>query len=346
LNVYIIKSLQEILTIYFWKENLNLLLSIKGDTMKQKVLSIAIIIVLVSSVIFSQDDTTKTTENPKEKKWKWESDKSGDKYFYDFDYDFDFDFIGMNRKPAISLNVGMTQLKRKDLQTENLADPLSFELKLGTVKQKNIYEKENLIKEHYNYFVISNYSSYLKNKNSKLSDINTDTWKFGFGNQKGYGYKLSQSFAIIPYTESSLNWSRVNFAYDTNFVNNNDIKIMEMYDESFRFGNSSAGGVKVQMFNNLAVDFSYERQIVFQRVLFWKWAGSSIVELASQGLLDNFIDRIFESSPYAAPIVSFVLKNALSYGIYELRQEKMNWPFNSESPLSFDQFKVGVTFIF
>jgi hypothetical protein len=316
--------------------------------MKQNVFSIAVIIILLGSVIFSQEDTSKTTDNPKEKKWKWESSKSRDKDFfnYDFDYDLDFDFISINRKPAISLSFGSTQLKRKDIQTKNLVDPLGFELKLGTVKQKNIYEKEDLIKEHYNYFLLINYSSYLKNKNSKVSDVNSDTWKFGFGNQKGYGYKLSESFAIIPYTESSLNWSRVNFAYDTNYVNNNDIRIMRMYDESFRFGNSSAGGIKVQMFDNLAVDFSYERQIVFQRVLFWKWAGSSIIELASQGLLDNFIDKIFDSSPYAAPIVSFVLKNALSYGIYELRQEKMNWPFRSESPLSFDQFKVGVIFIF
>jgi hypothetical protein len=63
-------------------------------------------------------------------------------------------------------------------------------------------------------------------------------------------------------------------------------------------------------------------------------------------LLDTFINEVFKSSPAAGPIVNFVLKNALAYGIYELRQEKMNWPFSSEAPLAFDQFKVGVTFIF
>lgn len=311
--------------------------------MKYYIYPIIAFIAFFNSFLFSQEDTTKTNQETKDKKWRWESSKE---YDYDYDFDFDFDFIGKKNKPAISLNYGMTQLKRKDLVTNNLVDPMNFELKLGTIKQKNIYDKEDLIKEYYNYFMLSNYSSYLKNKNSKISDINTDTWKFGFGNQKGYGYKLSQSFAIIPYTENSFNWSRINFAYDTNFVGSNDMRIMEMYDETFRFGNNSAGGIKIQAFENLALDFSYERQIVYQRVLFWKWAGSSIIELASQGLLDNFIDRIFESSPYAAPIVSFVLKNALSYGIYELRQEKMNWPFNSEPSLSFDQFKVGITFIF
>jgi hypothetical protein len=63
-------------------------------------------------------------------------------------------------------------------------------------------------------------------------------------------------------------------------------------------------------------------------------------------LLDKFIDEIFESSPSAAPVVNFMLKSALTYGMYELRKDKMNWPFNSDSPLTYDQFKFGLTFIF
>ncbi len=311
--------------------------------MKYKIYSLIGVIIFFSSFIFSQQDTTKSNSDTKDKKWKWESDNDNDR---DFNFDFDFDIIGNKNKPAISFNYGITRLQRKDFVTNKIVNPNSFELKLGTIRQKSIHDKEELIKEYYNYFYLSNYSSYLQNNNSNATDINSDTWRFGFGNQKGYGYKLSQSFTVIPYTENSVNWSRVNFAYDTSTVGINDVKILEMYDESFKFGNSSAGGIKVQMLDNLALDFSYERQIVFQRFLLWKWLGSSLIEHATQGLLENFIDKIFESSPYAAPIVSFVLKNALSYGIYELRQEKMNWPFNSEPSLSFNQVKIGVTFIF
>lgn len=319
--------------------------------MKSKIYLLIAMFIFISSSIFSQDDTTKSTKSEEEKKelsscCSIHYEYDDDDFDFEFDFDFDNDFVSKKSKPVVSFNYGVTNLKRKDFNSKNLIDPLGFELKLGTIRQKSIYEKEDLIKEKYNYFMISNYSSYLKNKNSNVSDINTDTWKFGLGNQNGYGYKLSQSFAIIPYTEGSFNWSRINFAYDTNFVGVHDVKIMSMYDETFRFGTSSAGGIKIQAFENLALDFSYERQIVYQRVLFWKLAGSSIIELASQGLLDNFIYKIFDSSPYAAPIVSFVLKNALSFGIYELRQERMNWPFKSEPALSFDQFKVGITFIF
>jgi hypothetical protein len=94
------------------------------------------------------------------------------------------------------------------------------------------------------------------------------------------------------------------------------------------------------------LDAGYERSIVFQRHLFWKWAGSAVMETAAQGLLDGFINKIFCSSPAAGPIVNFVLKNALAYGIYELRKDKMNWPFNSEAPFTYDQFKFGMTFVF
>jgi len=78
--------------------------------------------------------------------------------------------------------------------------------------------------------------------------------------------------------------------------------------------------------------------------LFWKWAGSAVIEEVANGLLDVFIKEIFRSSPAAGPIVNFLLKNGLSYGIYELRQEKMNWPFSSAPPLAFDSFRFGITF--
>ncbi|HSL88694.1 MAG TPA: hypothetical protein VK870_05295, partial [Ignavibacteriaceae bacterium] len=125
-----------------------------------------------------------------------------------------------------------------------------------------------------------------------------------------------------------------------------DADIINLYDESFRFGTSGEGGLRIQFIDNIAIEAGYERAIVFQRHLFWKWAGSTVIEGTAQGLLDTFINEVFKSSPAAGPIVNFLLKNALAYGIYELRQEKMNWPFSSEAPLTFDQFKVGVTFVF
>jgi hypothetical protein len=172
-------------------------------------------------------------------------------------------------------------------------------------------------------------------------------WRFGAGWSSGYGYKLGENSAIIPYYSYTLNWSNMDFMYpDALPDTSRDIQTLNLYDESFRFGTSAEGGVRVKLIENLMLDAGYERSIVFQRHLFWKWAGSALIEVAAQGLLDSFINEVFESSPAAGPVVNFLLKNALAYGLYELRQDEMNWPFGGEPPIAYDQFKFGMTFVF
>jgi len=71
-----------------------------------------------------------------------------------------------------------------------------------------------------------------------------------------------------------------------------------------------------------------------------------LLEFGGYSLTDRFVKAVLRSSPYAAPIVDFFLKNAVSFAMYELRKEKMNWPFKSVAPLTFDTWKLGVTFRF
>lgn len=294
----------------------------------------ALVIVFLSLPLLAQQEEGEEDKD-KEKKWRWE---------WEFD---DIDFSFRKSKPTISLQYGMGQIQRDDMGS-SIADPGLFELKLGYMRDKQAWRSDNIIKHNFRYIFLSNISNDISGKEGSGIDLATDTWKFGFGRSSGYGYKLSESSAIIPYYTYTLNWSRVDFTKPDirTFVPDTDGDIIDYYDESFRFGTSSEGGLRIKFIDNIALEAGYERSIVFQRHLFWKWAGSAVIEGAAQGLLDTFINEIFESSPAAGPIVNFVLKNALAYGIYELRQEKMNWPFSSEAPLTFDQFKVGVTFMF
>jgi hypothetical protein len=63
-------------------------------------------------------------------------------------------------------------------------------------------------------------------------------------------------------------------------------------------------------------------------------------------MLDSFVKEIVRSSPYSGPIVNFILKNGFAYAMYELRKEKMHWPFNSAEPLMYNSYKAGMTFTF
>lgn len=259
---------------------------------------------------------------------------------FDFDFDWGKEGFALKGSPTISLSYGQSQIKHINFNGD-ITKPNLLELKLGYTSIYPYKYSAEILKYKYNYTFVGNY--FTKNKNDNSGNIKTDMWRFGFGWTAGYGYNLGES-SIIPYHSTSLAWSRVKFK-DTP-LRLGDAQIADRYNEAFRFGTSAEAGIRFKIIPLISLDVSYERSIIFERHLFWKWAGSGIIEAASQGMLDHFIKKIGKSSPAALPIVSFVLKSALSYGIYELRQEKMNWPFKSAAPLTYDQWKFGVTFNF
>ncbi len=298
-------------------------------------LLIIVLALLFSLPVLSQDDSTKT-----EDEWDWHWGEMDD--WEDWVADFGF----KKSRPAISFQYGLANMSRTDIQSQ-FVDPNLLELKLGYIKNRDAWGTDYIIRHNYKFIYLSNESNKLAGKEAAGTEIESDMWRYGSGWSSGYGYKLGKSSAIIPYYSYTLNWSNINFNYpDALTDTSQDVQTLNLYDESFRFGTSTEGGVRVKIIENLMLDAGYERSIVFQRHLFWKWAGSALIEVAAQGLLDSFINEVFESSPAAGPVVNFLLKNALAYGLYELRQDEMNWPFGGEPPIAYDQFKFGLTFVF
>jgi hypothetical protein len=268
---------------------------------------------------------------------------------WDKHVDFDWDHISANLfdikikgAPTIDINYGGAKMNLKSI-TDKFAKPGLIELRLGYTSEKSFNGSDYVTKYNFNYFHISNFTTNLSgNQNSK--DLLTNTWRFGFGWASGFGYDLGNGFGITPYHQSSFDWTMVNMQSTPSTPAN--IYTTDLFNKTFRFGNSFQGGILFKFNNNLGIDASYERSIVYPRHLFWKWGVSEIIEIAGQGLIDKFVDEILESTPSAVPMVNFLLKNALSYGIYELKQDKMNWPFETVPPLAFDNFKIGFTFVF
>ena len=304
--------------------------------MKKKKLLLVLFVLFFSPLILAQEDSTKTEEDWK---WHWQWGE-----WEDWTIDWGF----KKNKPAISLQYGFAELKRNDVASQ-FVNPALVEIKLGYVRDKSVWNTDYIINHSYKFIYLSNESNKLAGKERETeTEIETDMWRFGFGKLSGYGYKIGECAAIIPYHGYTVNWTRIklDYPYLQPFFQGSDYKTLNRYNESFRFGTSNEAGIRIKPIENLILDAAYERSVVFERHLFWKWAGSAIIETAAQGLIDGFINEVFESSPAAGPIVNFLLKNGLAYGLYELRQEKMNWPFNSEAPLSYDQFKFGVTVVF
>lgn len=275
---------------------------------------------------------------------KAQEDEDDGDWFDDDDetyHNFNIDFH-LHGNPTIETNYGFSKNSLNKL-TGKFSKANLAELKLGYTNEYNVSSTESIMKYSSSYFGISN-SSYKLAKKSVSSDLDGDIWRFAAGWDRGYGYKPSQKSAIIFYNGNAFTMSRLKI--DNPIPDLADSLSLNMFRDAFRYGQKTEAGMKIQIIPQLVLNASYERAQVFPRWLFWKWAGGAIIEVAAQSMVDEFVDKILDSTPMAAPVINFLLKNGLSYGIYELRKDKMNWPFNTPAPFMTDSFKFGVTFIF
>ena len=254
-----------------------------------------------------------------------------------------------NSRPFIELNYGISTLRHKNVSTE-FKNPGLAGIRIGYATIKK--QKENYILEENESYIFASYLTSDLNFNTESGiKVNPDGWNLGFGNKDGFGYKLN-NFAIIPYIQSSIFWSNIKTAlpdirtFSGDFYNKQTRDALSYYDGSFRFGTSSEAGIDINFSKLISFSGSYETVVIFPRHLFWKQVGSYFLENFSLVVADYFVEEVMKSAPAAGPIVNFFLKNGLSFAFYKLKQTKMNWPFASAAPLTYETFKIGIKFTF
>lgn len=294
-------------------------------------------IFLFTTPFYAQHDESDSTANYNE--WDWEDDWEWN--WEDKWIDFDFD------RPLIELNYGLGKPSNKNFNS-NFARSGMIELKLGYSTIYNEFD-DQIIKFKDKFILLSRISDKLNAEDAGANEVTTEIYKFGFGHRKGYGYALG-GVDVIFYNQNTYDWSQLSdFNYPTSPValsSGSDLKILNRYYDNFRFGTGAEGGVKFEIASLVSLNASYEALIIFPRYMIWKHLGSFIVENAGMVLIDEFVEEITERTPFAGPIINFLLKSGYSYGFYLLKKDKMNWPFNTETPLTHESFKIGVTFTF
>lgn len=279
----------------------------------------------------------------------WGNEESTGSDHPDHDYGF-IQFHHFSGKPTIEATYGNSKIGIKSfgkLSNRGFANVGSAELKLS---YSSLDEFEDYIVRYKNrFFFVSNNTTDLISKKSTSGDLGSDMWRFGFGVQDGYGYKFGSS-AVVPYTSNSFMWSRVEWNLSGRTALSEllpeEFNTLNLFNNSFRFGSMTEGGIKLQLVPLFTLNAGYERSVIFPRYLVWKQLGSLMIEAVAITMADGFTGEVLDSSPAAGPIVNFLLKNGISYAIYQLRREKMNWPFNSAEPLTYDTWKIGMTFTF
>lgn len=264
----------------------------------------------------------------------------------DWRFEFSYD------RPFIEVNYGLGNPKH-DKFYQDFAKIGLTEIKLGYLKESDRYY-ENIDDRKETFVFTSTLSPELSTVNSEPLEFETELWRFGFATRHTLGY-YGDSFSVLPYHQDGFVWSRLETSEKIDPVLGNDFLVLEVindhiiierYIEAFRFGTINEGGIRFEFMNTVSINAGYEASVIFPRHLFWKQAGSYIIQKAGQGALTYFINEILDSSPVAAPIVSFLLQNGYAYAFHLLKQKDMNWPFETEAPLTYETFKFGITFTF
>jgi hypothetical protein len=294
---------------------------------KKFYISVLILSFTLSYPLFSQDKDTVRI-------------KGREKYNVFEDYKF------YQGRPTIDLSYGISQLYLKNSGISFIRQGLA-EVRLGYTYERK-YRHGNNITKYVNRFIYGGFNANnLDIKSTDNSDLKT--WKFGIGNSSGYGYQVWDHSSIILYNSGSIGWTRYDNGIMDPFPGEGSSSFYENtrdFNRTFRFGTGMQAGIIIPIQGIINIHVQFDRTLVFPRHLVWKNIGSAIIEAIGQSAADGFVHAIFKSSPSAAPIVNFILKNGLSFAMYELRREKMNWPFTSASPLVYDSFKAGFSFKF
>jgi hypothetical protein len=250
-------------------------------------------------------------------------------------------------RPMIAMRYGLSAVDR-DGFTADFGKPGALDLQLGYTNVRQFREYMDLVRMGALWVAFTNFSTDMATEEAGSSELESKAWRFAVGISEGAGYSLgSRGGMILPYHSWSMGWSVSEIDdMDTATLSNKNKRLIEPFDDDTRFGTSWEGGLRIVPVGMLAVEGGYEQAIVFPRTKFWYWAMSSVLEEIALGVVDEFVDSIADTSPKSAPIVGFLLKSGLEYGVYELRQEKMNWPFDTSPPLTRNTLKFGVCVTF
>jgi hypothetical protein len=247
-------------------------------------------------------------------------------------------------QPTLEFTYGFSNLSfAGDLLKNKFANAYTSEILYGFSRRNDRLNIKDIFYISQEFGFLRNTSSHFIFKTVKNPGITTDAWIFGFGINSGYGYKMGKSALTLCHGGAFV-WSRVDVEFYTNEKSDNER--LALYDEEFRFGTLWNGSIKFQIVEPVSLSLGYEHQLVFPRHLFGQWLVSWLIENASQRWLDFFEDDFLLEYKQNWPWMNFLIKNAISLGLYELRRKNMNWPYNTASPLNYDCLKLGVNFIF
>lgn len=245
------------------------------------------------------------------------------------------------RKPMVDISYGMSSLRHRLFEGE-LDGVGAVEVRLGFFSARPETTNVAYLSDKYLYFNYS--SSDLFGWALDPAKTKSEISRFGSGGRSGYAYDFTASY-LYPYTQTSLQWVRMNTGRP-NGLSVKNVAILDRYEGTFRFSASAEAGIAFGFGHVVAVRAGYEVMAIYPRHVFWPWVGSYGIAMVGMGAISHFGKDIVEASPTLGPIIYTLLRGGLAYGYYLLVRDNQYWPFGSETPMTADGFRFGMTLTF
>ena len=251
------------------------------------------------------------------------------------------------KKPYLDVYYGKAKLSRQGM-TGEISNTDIYGIAIGVKKEKEHKESDEVIIQDKNGISLTlGEAKNLQQGDSLFQGVSLtktnalDFWSLGFINGTGYGYQWGSSTLMLT-VEDNTSWTSINPRTYSLMQGPADWQNIMDFDGTMRLSSSMTSSLEFRVSNTLSLTGGYTWNQVMPRHLFWYWMGSEITEGLAGNAVDRLIENFTEMSPKSQPVMHFVLKSAVLYGMKEMRRKYMNWPFETVSPMNITYWNIGV----
>jgi hypothetical protein len=245
-------------------------------------------------------------------------------------------------RKAASLAVGFPRMSLRGFEGP-FAPVNLLEARFGRERAATIAKDEGVLRYTSKALTIAGVSTRLAEAGD-AGETETSLWRFLAGSREGYGYRTGDVAFVAPFHGTSVFFSDLD-AYDGPFSPADEV-LLERFQDSVRVGSAFEGGIAFRVSRSITLDAGYEQMAVYPHWVFWEAAGSGLVHGIALGIADGVSRQVAKRAPRAAPVVSFLLRNGISYAIHHQRRYEVNWPFGGDPGLIYEGYKVSLTFTY
>jgi hypothetical protein len=243
---------------------------------------------------------------------------------------------------AVSLGAGFPKMSLEGFDG-SFASTNLLEARYGSQRASTIVQDAGVLRYIDKAVSIGGISTRLAHAGNP-GETETSLWRFMAGQRKGYGYRTGDTSFIAPYQGTSVFFDEFE-AYEGPF-SPADAAALTPFDDHTRVGSVFEGGIAFGINRSITLDLGFEETAVYPHWVFWEAAGSGLVHGIALEVADAVSRQVARTAPRAAPIVSFILRNGISYVIYHQRRSEVNWPFGGGPGLIYEGVKVSFSFTF